>query len=97
MGGFLLNEIDSEEYLGMIGGTDNKISKLQTDLPFRSQSFWLACLLESAVTITCTLIRLFPEKFWFDTALTISALSFTAGLLLTVAGWRWQMALGNER
>jgi len=44
-----------------------------------------------------TLIRLFPEKFWFDIALTISALSLSAGLLLAVAGWRWQMALRNER
>ena len=34
-----------------------------------------------------TLIRLFPEKFWFDTALTISGLTLVAGLAVAVAGW----------
>ena len=37
-----------------------------------------------------TLIRLFPEKFWFDAALTISGLSLFGGLLLALIGWRWQ-------
>jgi hypothetical protein len=37
-----------------------------------------------------TLIRLFPEKFWFDAALTISGLSLLGGLLLALTGWRWQ-------
>jgi integral membrane protein (TIGR01906 family) len=37
-----------------------------------------------------TLIRLFPEKFWFDAALTISGLSLLGGLLLALIGWRWQ-------
>ena len=37
-----------------------------------------------------TLIRLFPEKFWFDAALTISGLSLFGGLLLALVGWRWQ-------
>ena len=34
-----------------------------------------------------TLIRLFPEKFWFDAALTISGLSLAGGLLLALTGW----------
>ena len=37
-----------------------------------------------------TLIRLFPEKFWFDAALTLSGLSLFGGLLLALVGWRWQ-------
>ncbi len=37
-----------------------------------------------------TLIRLFPEKFWFDAALTLSGLSLLGGLLLVLIGWRWQ-------
>jgi integral membrane protein (TIGR01906 family) len=34
-----------------------------------------------------TLIRLFPEKFWFDAALTISGLSLAGGLSLALIGW----------
>ncbi len=34
-----------------------------------------------------TLIRLFPEKFWFDAALTISGLSLIGGLMLALPGW----------
>lgn len=34
-----------------------------------------------------TLIRLFPEKFWFDAAITISGLSLAGGLLLALVGW----------
>lgn len=37
-----------------------------------------------------TLIRLFPEKFWFDAALTISGLSLLGGGVLALLGWRWQ-------
>jgi integral membrane protein (TIGR01906 family) len=37
---------------------------------------------------TDTLIRLFPEKFWFDTALMLAGLSLTGGLLVAVIGWR---------
>ncbi len=33
-----------------------------------------------------TLIRLFPEKFWFDATLTIASLSLTGGLLLALVG-----------
>lgn len=36
-----------------------------------------------------TLIRLFPEKFWFDVALTISGLTLGAGLVVTLIGWVW--------
>jgi integral membrane protein (TIGR01906 family) len=36
-----------------------------------------------------TLIRLFPEKFWFDAALTISGLTLGAGLVVTLIGWAW--------
>ena len=32
-----------------------------------------------------TLIRLFPEKFWFDAALTLTALSWISGLLLILS------------
>lgn len=35
-----------------------------------------------------TLFRLFPEKFWFDAALTVSGLSLAGGLLLAITG-RW--------
>jgi integral membrane protein (TIGR01906 family) len=35
---------------------------------------------------TDTLIRLFPEKFWFDAALTISGVSLTGGLVLALIG-----------
>lgn len=38
-----------------------------------------------------TLIRLFPEKFWFDAALTISTISLAGGLLLALAGWRLKL------
>ena len=40
---------------------------------------------------TDALIRLFPERFWFDAALTISGLSLISGLLIAVASRRWQM------
>lgn len=33
------------------------------------------------------LIRLVPEKFWFDTALSLGALSVAGGLLVTLVGW----------
>ena len=33
-----------------------------------------------------TLIRLFPEKFWYDAALTISSLSSVAGFLVYLVG-----------
>ena len=37
------------------------------------------------------LIRLFPEKFWFDSALTLFSVSFIEGLLLAFIGWRWKL------
>lgn len=36
---------------------------------------------------TDPLIRLVPEKFWFDTALSLGALSVAGGLLVTLIGW----------
>jgi integral membrane protein (TIGR01906 family) len=39
---------------------------------------------------TDTLIRLFPEKFWFDGALTVSGLSLAGGILFAWVGGRIQ-------
>ena len=36
---------------------------------------------------TDPLIRLVPEKFWFDTALSLGALSVAGGLLMALIGW----------
>lgn len=38
-----------------------------------------------------TLIRLFPEKFWFDAALTIAGLGLLGGLLLASSIWCLQL------
>ncbi|MEK7325549.1 MAG: TIGR01906 family membrane protein [Chloroflexota bacterium] len=38
-----------------------------------------------------TLIRLFPEKFWFDAALTVAGLSLLGGLLLGTSIWGLQL------
>jgi integral membrane protein (TIGR01906 family) len=38
------------------------------------------------------LIRLFPDQFWFDSALTISGLVLVGGLLATIFGWRWKIS-----
>lgn len=40
-----------------------------------------------------TLIRLFPLKFWFDSALTLLGVTFIEGLLLALIGWRWRVSL----
>jgi integral membrane protein (TIGR01906 family) len=37
-----------------------------------------------------TLIRLFPEQFWYDAALTITGISLAGGLLLVMVGWLLQ-------
>lgn len=37
-----------------------------------------------------TLIRLFPEQFWFDAALTIGALTILGALVAMVAAWIWE-------
>lgn len=34
-----------------------------------------------------SLIRLFPEKFWFDFGVLLSLLAFALGALVTLAGW----------
>ena len=39
---------------------------------------------------TDTLIRLVPEKFWFDTALSLAGLSLAGGLFIALIGWRLQ-------
>lgn len=46
-----------------------------------------------------TLIRLFPGKFWFDSALTLLGVSFIEGLLLALIGWQWRLSLerSNEK
>lgn len=44
-----------------------------------------------------TLIRLFPERFWMDAALTISGLTLAGGLALALAGWRLQARSRTER
>jgi integral membrane protein (TIGR01906 family) len=36
-----------------------------------------------------TLIRLFPEQFWFDAALTVGALTTIAACLILFFTWRW--------
>ena len=41
---------------------------------------------------TDTLIRLFPEKFWFDSALAISSLTLAGGVFTAVLGWRSRIA-----
>ena len=44
-----------------------------------------------------TLIRLFPIKFWFDSALTLFSVSFIEGLLLALIGWRWRLSLETKQ
>ncbi len=42
---------------------------------------------------TDTLIRLFPETFWFDATLTLSIVSLLAGLALAFIGWNWRITI----
>jgi integral membrane protein (TIGR01906 family) len=42
-----------------------------------------------------TLIRLFPERFWYDAALTLSGLSLIGGLGYPLMGWYLQMKYRN--
>ncbi|MBZ0277606.1 MAG: TIGR01906 family membrane protein [Anaerolineae bacterium] len=37
-----------------------------------------------------TLIRLFPEQFWFDAALTIGGITITGAVSAVVLTWRWR-------
>jgi integral membrane protein (TIGR01906 family) len=39
-----------------------------------------------------TLIRLFPEQFWFDAALTIGCLTVLGSVVLLVIAWKWKRA-----
>ena len=43
-----------------------------------------------------TLIRLFPEKFWYDAVLTISSLSLIAGSLVYWAGYSFRKVESRE-
>lgn len=38
-----------------------------------------------------TLIRLFPERFWYDAVLTLSSLSLIGGLGVALIGWYAQL------
>jgi integral membrane protein (TIGR01906 family) len=38
-----------------------------------------------------TLIRLFPEQFWFDAALLIGSLTALTAILILAISWRWNM------
>jgi integral membrane protein (TIGR01906 family) len=40
-----------------------------------------------------TLIRLFPEQFWFDAALTIGSTTLLGAVLIMVVMWRWRVKL----
>ncbi len=53
---------------------------------FFSQGSWL-------FEYTDTLIRLFPQKFWVDSTLTLLSISFIEGLLLAFIGWVWRRLL----
>jgi len=37
-----------------------------------------------------TLIRLFPEQFWFDAALLIGGMTTLGALAILIAMWRWK-------
>jgi integral membrane protein (TIGR01906 family) len=37
-----------------------------------------------------TLIRLFPEQFWFDAALTIGSMTVLAAMSILILTWRWK-------
>ncbi|MDW8172527.1 MAG: TIGR01906 family membrane protein [Anaerolineae bacterium] len=43
-----------------------------------------------------SLIRLYPEQFWFDSALVVSALTALGAVLCVALGWR-QLTLEDER
>lgn len=45
---------------------------------------------------TDTLIRLVPEKFWFDTALSLAGLSLAGGLLIALIGWQLQKQFSSS-
>ena len=37
-----------------------------------------------------TLIRLFPEQFWFDAALTVGGLTLLGAIFALIVTWRWR-------
>lgn len=59
-------------------------------LAYASANFRFVREAQPLEALSDTLIRLFPERFWFDAALTIAGLSLLGGLLLALIGWRWQ-------
>jgi integral membrane protein (TIGR01906 family) len=44
-----------------------------------------------------TLIRLFPERFWFDAALTIGIFTTAGALLLRVVTWLWGRKIQQQQ
>jgi integral membrane protein (TIGR01906 family) len=44
-----------------------------------------------------TLIRLFPIKFWFDSALTLLGVGLVGGLVLAFTGWIWRLKLEPKK
>lgn len=44
-----------------------------------------------------TLIRLFPEQFWFDAAITVGTLTTIAALVLFAVCWQWGKTLNYPR
>jgi integral membrane protein (TIGR01906 family) len=42
-----------------------------------------------------TLIRLFPEQFWFDAALTIGILTSLGAILILMLTWNWKKQSPN--
>ncbi|MCL4237829.1 MAG: TIGR01906 family membrane protein [Anaerolineae bacterium] len=44
-----------------------------------------------------TLIRLFPEQFWFDAALTVAALTVSGSLLAMLIGWRMERRMDGTQ
>ncbi|HEX2908039.1 MAG TPA: TIGR01906 family membrane protein [Phototrophicaceae bacterium] len=44
-----------------------------------------------------TLIRLFPEEFWFEAALTIGALTVIEAVVILALVWRWQPNVTFDR
>ena len=44
-----------------------------------------------------TLIRLFPEQFWFDAALTVAVLTVSGSLLAMLVAWRMERRMSKAQ
>jgi len=44
-----------------------------------------------------TLIRLFPEQFWFDAALTVGGITVIAAMIIFALSWQWGKTLTYPR